>query len=82
MLRRGEVWRYGLTYPFQVAPRTAAVFCNIRRVNNPGVDFEVGTDVVLFDDLSNFKPLSIIPVSRNHEEPNPTRTFRTKKPSW
>jgi hypothetical protein len=68
---RGEVWRYGLTYPFQVAPRQAAVFCNVRRVNNPGVDFEVGTDVVLFDSLSNFKALSTIPVSRNHEEPNP-----------
>ena len=68
---RGEVWRYGLTYPFQVAPRKAAVFCNVRRVNNPGVDFEVGTDVVLFDSLSNFKALSTVPVSRNHEEPNP-----------
>jgi hypothetical protein len=76
---RGEVWRYGLTYPFQVAARTAAVFCNIRRVNNPGVDFEVGTDVVLFDDLANFKPLSIIPVSRNHEEPNPNANIPNEK---
>ena len=67
----GEVWRYGLTYPFQIAPRTAAVFCNVRRVNNPGVDFEVGTDVVLFDSLSNFKPLATVAVSRNHEEANP-----------
>jgi len=76
---RGEVWRYGLTYPFQVAPRTAAVFCNIRRVNNPGVDFEVGTDVVLFNDLLNFKPLSIVPVSRNHEEPNPNSNIPNEK---
>lgn len=76
---RGEVWRYGLTYPFQVAPRTGAVFCNIRRVNNPGVDFEVGTDVVLFDDVSNFKPLSIIPVSRNHEELNPNSNIPNEK---
>jgi len=76
---RGEVWRYGLTYPFQVAPRTAAVYCNIRRVNNPGVDFEVGTDVVLFNDLSNFKPLSIAPVSRNHEEPNPNSNIPNEK---
>src|SRR5688572_18535546 len=76
---RGEVWRYGLTYPFQVAPRTAAVFCNIRRVNNPGVDFEVGTDVVVFNDLLNFKPLSIVPVSRNHEEPNPNSNIPNEK---
>jgi hypothetical protein len=25
-----ETWRYGLTFPFQLAPRTAAAFCNIR----------------------------------------------------
>ena len=75
----GEAWRYGLTYPFQIAPRTAAVFCNIRRVNNPGVDFEVGTDVVLFDSISNFKPLSVVAVSRNHEEANPNSEPRGER---
>ena len=67
----GENWRYGLTFPFQVAPRKVAVWCNIRKERAMGVDFEVGTDVVLFDSLSNVGSGQAVAVSRNHEEPNP-----------
>jgi hypothetical protein len=37
----------GITFPFQIAPRKAAVICNIQG-NHPG-DFEVGVDVVTFE---------------------------------
>ena len=67
----GEVWRYGIIYPFQVAPRLAAVFCNIRKALNPGVDFELGSDVLLFDGLDAIQRDTAVQISRNHEEPNP-----------
>ncbi len=67
----GEVWRYGIIYPFQVAPRLAAVFCNIRKALNPGVDFELGSDVLLFDSLDAIRIDRAVQISRNHEEPNP-----------
>ena len=41
-----EIWRYGLTFPFQVSSDTAAIFCNLR--GQSGHDFEIGTDVFLF----------------------------------
>ncbi len=67
----GEVWRYGITYPFQVAPRLAGVFCNIRKALNPGVDFELGSDVLLFDSLDAIRSEAAVQISRNHGEPNP-----------
>ena len=51
-------WRYGLIFPFQVAPKMAAAFVNIRIRNGvmaparSGDDYEVGGDVVIFDDVS------------------------------
>jgi hypothetical protein len=59
-----EVWRYGLGFPFQVAPRKAALFCNIRRDGTHSVDLEIGSDVVLFDDLSDIRAGNAIPLSR------------------
>ena len=41
----GGVWRYGLGFPFQLAPRKAAIFSNIK--GSRGNDFEEGTDVIL-----------------------------------
>ena len=67
----GEVWRYGIIYPFQVAPRLAAAFCNIRKALNPGVDFKLGSDVLLFDSLDAIQRDTAVQISRNHEEPNP-----------
>ncbi len=48
-----EVWRYGLGFPFQVAPKKAGLFCNIRRDGTHSIDLEIGSDVVLFDDLED-----------------------------
>src|SRR5438094_167995 len=75
---RGEIWRYGLAYPFQVAPGRAILFVNIR--GNRGHDFEIGTDAILFDNLSTIRAERALPVSRNHEETNP-RSNPPGKPS-
>ncbi len=64
-----EIWRYGLTFPFQVSSDTAAIFCNLR--GQSGHDFEIGTDVFLFRNLSGLQEREAIPISRNHEETNP-----------
>ncbi|MCK5734641.1 MAG: exo-alpha-sialidase [Candidatus Latescibacteria bacterium] len=60
-----EVWRYGLGFPFQVGPKKAALFCNIRVEGKGSIDFENGTDVILFDTLSDIRPDEAIPLSRN-----------------
>ncbi len=73
----GKSWRYGLIFPFQVAPRMAAAFVNIRIRNGvmaparSGDDYEVGNDVVLFDDINLPPSAPAVPVTRNHEEANP-----------
>ena len=73
----GEHWRYGLILPFQVAPRTGAAFLNARIRN--GVmghkwghgDYEVGNDVVLFQDVSKVSAEPALVLTRNQDEPNP-----------
>ena len=65
----GQIWRYGMGVPFQVAPTIAGLFCNIGC--NGGHDFEMGTDVVLFDQLSEISSNNAIPIARSHEELNP-----------
>ncbi len=73
----GKSWRYGLIFPFQVGPRMAAAFVNIRIRNGvmaparSGDDYEVGNDVVLFDDVTRPPSAPAVPVTRNHEEANP-----------
>jgi hypothetical protein len=67
----GKVWRYGLGLPFQVAPKLAGIFLNIRSDYEPTWDFEAGSDIVLFDDMSNLNLDRVYPVSRNHFEPDP-----------
>lgn len=68
---RGETWRYQIAMPFQVAPRMAAFYCNIRKAYAPGVDFETGMDVILFDNLYHIGEGNAIRLTRNHEERNP-----------
>ena len=46
----GETCRYGCAFPFQVAPKLAAVLCCLRNEGYPVGDFENGSDVILFDD--------------------------------
>ncbi len=65
----GHTWRYGLGLPFQVAAGKVGLFCGIR--GKRGHDFEAGTDVILFSDLSQIQAEGAIPISRNHDEKNP-----------
>ena len=71
---RGETWRYGLTVPFQVAAKQAAAFVNLRLEYPPGGDWEVGTDVVIFDRLGKPAPQRIFPISRVDRDTNPKST--------
>lgn len=59
-----EIWRYGLGFPFQVAPHKAGLFCNIRRDGMHGIDYEIGSDVILFDDLADIHAGNAFPLSR------------------
>ena len=66
-----EVWRYGLGFPFQVAPRLAGLFCNIRKEGTDDIDFEIGSDVILFDDLADIRADRAIPLSRYEMDVRP-----------
>lgn len=67
----GDAFRYGLGFPFQVAPTLAGLFCNLRTEGKPVVDFENGTDVILFDDLARVSAEHAIPISRNEQSTDP-----------
>ena len=67
----GETWVYQLGLPFQVDQDTAGSFCNIRVSGVKGTDFENGSDVILFKDLSKVSAEGAIPITRNRNETNP-----------
>ncbi len=70
-----EVWRYGLGFPFQVAPRKAGLFCNIRKDGTKSIDLEIGSDVVLFDELEDIRAGNAMALSRYEIE----KTFIVRK---
>lgn len=76
---KGQLWRYCITFPFQLAARRAGVICNIRG-NHPG-DFEVGTDFVPFDDLADFQVNKALPISRIEKSTNPN-SQPPDEPCW
>lgn len=67
----GQVTRYGLGFVFQVGPTTAAVSCNIRIVGPGRVDFEDGTDVIVFDELTAIASQRAVVCARNDEHTDP-----------
>lgn len=69
--RPGAELCYGFACPLQVGPTTAALFCNIRPAATPGLDFEGGGDIVLFDDTERVPTEAAIPFSRNRAAINP-----------
>ncbi len=73
----GEARRYGLGTPFQVGPRTAGIFCNLRVEGVAVGDFEDGTDAILFDDVSDIRADRAIPVTRNTPGCEAGGRFRT-----
>jgi hypothetical protein len=69
----GEVWRYGLGFPMQISPTEAALLCNIRMEGSGNIDFEIGSDAVIFDDLEQIKADNAIPISRYETRNDPER---------
>ena len=67
----GTTLLYQITLPFQVAARMAAAFVNVREGRVKGVDFENGTDVVVFDSVTSFRAAQTVSINRNHAEVNP-----------
>ena len=63
--------RYGLGFPFQVAPGLAGLLCNARTVGAGHWDFEDGTDLVLFDRLDSIGTARALVVSRNETAADP-----------
>ncbi len=61
----GERCCYGVAFPFQVAPKLAAVLCCLRNEGYPAGDFENGSDVFLFDRLDGIDPAGAVPIVRN-----------------
>jgi hypothetical protein len=66
-----QLWHYTLAFPFQIAPRLAAVSCTIEQSFRPGQDFLNGADIILFDDLRNIPTSQAMKLSRDEQEPNP-----------
>lgn len=60
-----RVLAYGLGFPFQVGPKQAALFCNIRVEGVAVTDFEDGTDVIVFDALDKIRSAPAVAISRN-----------------
>ena len=67
----GITCRYGVAFPFQVAPRTAALVCALRNEGMPVGDFENGTDVIIFDTIDPFPADRGQPLSRNDKYVKP-----------
>src|SRR5512144_1987751 len=67
----GEIWRYGYGFPFQVSSTKAAILANIHRKQARTEDFEVGADVIVFDDLCHLIPDRAVEISRIHRALNP-----------
>jgi len=67
----GEHWRYGTGFFFQVSSDQAALAVGIHRVSAHSWDYEMGTDLILFDDPRALIAEGAIAVSRNHREQHP-----------
>ena len=62
-----EEHSYGVAFPFQVGPRTAAVCVSLRNGGYPVGDFENGADVILFDEVGRIAEGKVTPVARNEK---------------
>jgi hypothetical protein len=68
---KDQVIRYGLGFILQVAPRTAAVLCNVRTIGEGHWDWENGADAVVFDDLATIGRQKRLTLTRNEYDQNP-----------
>lgn len=66
-----EQWIYQVAVPFQVSPTEAAIIVNIRLGKTRVVDLEVGSDVIVFDDVNSISPDRALPLNRYRYEEHP-----------
>lgn len=59
------LYRYGPAYPFQIGPTQVALSTCLRMEGLAAGDFENGSDMIVFDDLSKVSADHAIPFSRN-----------------
>lgn len=62
---------YSLGYAMQLAPGKACALLSLRMENGPAIDFEGGTDLIVFEDLDSLSGKNAFPVSRNERGENP-----------
>ena len=66
-----EEHTYGGAFPFQIAPGKAATFVCLRNLGYPVGDFENGSDLIVFDDVSKVACEKVIPITRNEKYVDP-----------
>lgn len=67
----GQQWIYQIGLPFQISPKEAAMFINIRVGKTPIVDLEAGTDLIIFDDIDQIDDSRSIVLDRVKIERHP-----------
>ncbi len=68
---KGEIWRYGYGFPIQISPTHGAVVANIHRKQARTEDYEVGADIIVFDDFNRILPEKGVRLAQIHQEINP-----------
>ena len=66
-----EEHTYGVAFPFQIAPKLAAAFVCLRNLGYPVGDFENGSDLIVFDDISKVASGKVIQITRNEKYVDP-----------
>jgi len=66
-----HVWRYSLGMTIQLDSKTAGIMSGITWRGTSGVDFEVGSDLIIFDRFPDISPGNVSVLTRLHEEVNP-----------
>jgi len=61
----GQVWRYGCGFPFQAAPRRAALLTSIEIQGTNNYGFLNGNDAVIFSSLDNADTFQAFALNRN-----------------
>lgn len=62
---------YGLAAPFQVSPNQGALMANMRAVGSKVIDFEAGSDLIVFDSLDGISAESAQALDRNETSVHP-----------
>ena len=79
---QGDTIHYGLPQPFQIGPRTAAVFVS-RHMHEKGVgDYVNGNDVFVFDSLASLAAAQPLAMDRNDIVPDPVTGEKRVFEKW